>query len=700
MRSRRVRSVPFIPAQTRAHVQLSFTTRQVIPSHVRALLGDDRPVDGFDALFQRVRLNARTAFDAGQKLVEHADAALAHGAAAERGASKYAVMAWVGIDDIEDERRGGDEKHKSASDIPRRRVRQGVRWREVVRLDARGRALRALPGASALVNLRAIDISSNELKDLRDLFACRELREITCASNAIVSLRGLGKACAALRRLDASGNALTSESAFDDFFALRELDVRENFIGPGLMDLSSCTALELVRVSGNSICTLSGAERLLPPTLRTLDASENDIADVEEFRHLRGLKRLEELMIRGNPLEVRARHYGYDARAVAMFCAPGVLMMDGDSTAGSTFARAAERLFRNDLGHLSDDLLAMLSENVSPWVLGAYLRHACGDVDASVAKQLTSASRERDPASAMFSVSTFLPLDDDRRSTGGNDDDICGEGLTFVVDSSRLCDEEEAALAPLAPPLDSTADWLSRLASDTSDDEATLDDASGDERAEPELTLDMLRLISPIRTIGKRESSSDSSDDDSSADLTSPPRESLNASALSNEFHSLAEGFDDSSRTMVSQIERAPTSSSSKERAAPGSGTVRLLRSMSAARGPDVDDLHELSDLFDNSSRNPRHGNYVFSDDSESFVREDRDDDDDDDVEGLRSFLLTGDAEAPVSALSPRREFLKRTVTKLSRDGPTPERLAMAAKKIEEMMASLKESRLRSGDYS
>jgi hypothetical protein len=37
-------------------------------------------------------------------------------------------------------------------------------------------------------------------------------------------------------------------------------------------------------------------------------------------------------------------------------------------------------------------------------------------------------------------------------------------------------------------------------------------------------------------------------------------------------------------------------------------------------------------------------------------------------------------------------------VSELSRDGPTPERLAMTAKKIEDMISSLKQSRGRRDD--
>jgi hypothetical protein len=84
------------------------------------------------------------------------------------------------------------------------------------------------------------------------------------------------------------------------------------------------------------------------------------------------------------------------------------------------------------------------------------------------------------------------------------------------------------------------------------------------------------------------------------------------------------------------------------------------------------------------------HGSFVFSDDSKSFAQDEIDDDDDDDDDDSQS--------TDANSQTPRRAFIKRAVSELSRDGPTPERLAMTAKKIEDMISSLKESRGRHDD--
>ena len=85
--------------------------------------------------------------------------------------------------------------------------------------------------------------------------------------------------------------------------------------------------------------------------------------------------------------------------------------------------------------------------------------------------------------------------------------------------------------------------------------------------------------------------------------------------------------------------------------------------------------------------RDGGHGSFVFSDDSKSFAQDEIDDDEDDDSQSTNA-----------NSQTPRRAFIKRAVSELSRDGPTPERLAMTAKKIEDMISSLKQSRGRRDD--
>ena len=560
-------------------------------------------------------------------------------------------------------------------------------------LNVSSNALVTLDGVRCLPRLRALDASNNRLVDLRAVHYCRELREIDCSANAIRDVRGLGVSCAKLRVFKASRNAFASDAEFDDFPALRELDLSYNCLGEGLPDLRACGGLVSVNVRGNAISTLRLAERLLPATTRHLDVADNDIISVEEFRHLRHFPRLESLTFTGNPLEARARHYGYDARAVALFCAPRLRCVNGGAASRSSWALASKRLFLNDQGELCDDLLAMLRENVSPWVLGEYLRHVCG-VESDEWLQNQRRESNAEPPSAMFTVSTFVPLRDDcgdAQSASTDEDDVVGAQSTFVVDSSRVFEDK----GDPKEALDSTAHWLSHLDSDSSDDDSSSLLNDGDDIDDHEFSFDSLRMISPIRAQEAARVSASDDDDDFGTPLERGSATLANTSSI--EFHSLAEDFthvvvdDDNDDDEYGDYNdaRASTSASAQNIDATPStstgGTMRLLKSKSSFATNES--FENSPDLRPPVARDGGHGSFVFSDDSKSFAQDEIDDDEDDDSQSTNA-----------NSQTPRRAFIKRAVSELSRDGPTPERLAMTAKKIEDMISSLKQSRGRRDD--
>jgi len=561
-------------------------------------------------------------------------------------------------------------------------------------LNVSSNALVTLDGVRCLPRLRALDASNNRLVDLRAVHYCRELREIDCSANAIRDVRGLGVSCAKLRVFKASRNAFASDAEFDDFPALRELDLSNNCLGEGLPDLRACGGLVSVNVRGNAISTLRLAERLLPATTRHLNVADNDIISVEEFRHLRHFPRLESLTFTGNPLEARARHYGYDARAVALFCAPRLRCVNGGAASRSSWALASKRLFLNDQGELCDDLLAMLRENVSPWVLGEYLRHVCG-VESDEWLQNQRRESNAEPPSAMFTVSTFVPLCDDcgdAQSASTDEDDVVGAQSTFVVDSSRVFEDK----GDPKEALDSTAHWLSHLDSDSSDDDSSSLLNDGDDIDDHEFSFDSLRMISPIRAQeAARVSASDDDDDDFGTPLERGSATLANTSSI--EFHSLAEDFthvvvdddnDDDEHGDYNDARASTSASAQNIDATPSTstgGTMRLLKSTSSFATNES--FENSPDLRPPVARDGGHGSFVFSDDSKSFAQDEIDDDEDDDSQSTDA-----------NSQTPRRAFIKRAVSELSRDGPTPERLAMTAKKIEEMISSLKQSRGRRED--
>ena len=488
-------------------------------------------------------------------------------------------------------------------------------YARVTTLNVSNNGLVHLRGVDRLRRLRVVDCSRNRLTTLDDVRGCgATLRAIEARENGVRTTRGLGEWLPRLRALGLGRNALRDggAGAIDGFASLVELDVRENGL-ESMPDVRGCPALRCVNARGNALCSLAETPRTLPAALTALDVSGNDIAEVEELRHLGYFPRLARVCVKGNPLEARAVHYGYDARAVVAYCVPSARAVDGARAAGSSWARAGKLLFRNDDGETCDELKAMLTEGA---------------------------------------------------------------------------------------PLDSTADWLSRVVSESDEDEEENEDNHrhhwSAHRFEEALTM-----ISPIRsTVSKppRDLAADSTTDED---------------ASSDEFHSLEEDFPILRSTTGTTASSSFISSKMRlARASPNErSTFRFRRLGDVPASPSGEDSPDLRPAPLDGGRRRRgddDGSFVFTDDDDSsFVFTD-DDDRDRDEESLRSFLLTGDDSSSPSTPTRRRRVESRLQSIVAdaidgrasgRGGGTPERLAACAKKIEGMITDIKKSRARAGDY-
>jgi len=616
----------------------------------------------------------------------------------------------------------------------------------VTTLNLSSNGLFSLRGVERLPALRTLDVRFNELRTLDELStgpAKWTLRAVDASGNAIESVRGL--ALPALRTLRLNSNALRDdddgdddESAFRGMEALKVLDVADNAL-TRVPNASACLGLRAVGLSRNALSSLEALSRRLPATVTDLDIRANDVVDVEEFRHLRYFPRLARLWFKGNPMEARAVHYGYDARAVAAFCVATLRECDGASVIASSWGKAARtRLFRNDSGELCEDLLAMMSEGVQPWFLGQYLHSVCGRPEETPPKRRASAMM-RDQ-SAMFSVSSFVPLKKESGTDGdgGNgfdDDDDGGEGQTFMVEAERVVYADGAA-EPAPRGLDSTADWLSQIVSDESSDDEKEEVEREDQtpvkgsanatsprvgfKPADEMSVDELRMISPIRqtppsrTIFVEDNDEETTRGDSTVESTA--------------FYSMEDEPATSPRGTSAAVTTSNTSSSSQ--------SMRLLRATDVVASDakstkkrdearrrenygkrdlsgDFQDARKdmLSGLADESFENspdlrpppatpPKRRDpnaFVFTDDSESFL-DDFSEDDEDEL-SLRSFILTGDEDVLTSPQKIRSD-LRRVVSDLAESVPSPKRVAATAKKIEGMISAIKQSRVRAGDYS
>ena len=526
------------------------------------------------------------------------------------------------------------------------------------------------------------------------------MRAIEARENGVRTTRGLGEWLPRLRALGLGRNALRDggAGAIDGFASLVELDVRENGL-ESMPDVRGCPALRCVNARGNALCSLAETPRTLPAALTALDVSGNDIAEVEELRHLGYFPRLARVCVKGNPLEARAVHYGYDARAVVAYCVPSARAVDGARAAGSSWARAGKLLFRNDDGETCDELKAMLTEGAPPWVLGEYLRSACGREEDARRRRGGGSATTRGTGrsrSAMFSVSSFVPVraNDDacEYEYEESDDDA---STSFAVEAKRVYGD-----ASPPAPLDSTADWLSRVVSESDEDEEENEDNHRHHRSAHRFE-EALTMISPIRST-----------------VSKPPRvlaadSTTDEDASSDEFHSLEEDFPILRSTTGATSSSSSISSKMRlARASPNErSTLRFRRLGDVPASPSGEDSPDLRPAPLDGGRRRRgddDGSFVFTDDDDSsFVFTD-DDDRDRDEESLRSFLLTGDDSSSPSTPTRRRRVESRLQSIVAdaidgrasgRGGGTPERLAACAKKIEGMITDIKKSRARAGDY-
>lgn len=689
-------SVSLIPAQTRAHVQLPPTTLQIVLSlnlalrrHARALRTLGARAHG--ALLPR---HARRALDAIEKIAQRTGARFRH--SAPRRALTFARLSRARM------RERGDADDADASDASTERVgalalvpaRQRAR---VSSLCLRANGLSNLRDVAALARARALDVSDNRLTSLDDLSACgRELRALDASGNAIRSIAGCARWAGALRRLSLRDNCVRDRS-IGAFASLVELDLSRNGLEE-LPDCSRCPALRVVRLRGNSISSLAGASDALPATTTHLDLRENDLADVEEFAHLRYFPRLTDLWFAGNPVDARAVHYGYDARAVVAFCAPAIRSVDGERAFGSSWAIAGRQLFRNDAGEICEELLAMLTERAAPWVLGEYLRSVCGRAEAPK----RGAERER---SAMFTVSSFVPVSGSVETDEDESDDdfMNADGETdFVVDVARTYVDPNSEL-------DNTAHWLSQLVSESGDEQESEDESGHESGHESEglhpFGMDVLTDASPIRSTSKRSTHSPANEDSTTED---------DSSAGSGDFHSVDEEEEGEAVAKTPMIQATAAMS-------PLQKVMRLVRSSPRSSGPRKDSARGVADSQPSSNRaesiddtpdlrpraSTRRKSFVFTDDSESFAASESFDALEDEEElSMRDFLLTGDddGESHMSPNTKVRTKLRSVVDALAAesraragDGGTPERLARTARKIEAMIGELKRTRSNTG---
>lgn len=186
------------------------------------------------------------------------------------------------------------------------RRRGPARWEgSVEQLQLAGKCLGRVPPLGAFVQLRALDLSRNELASADALGGgvCPLLRELRMEANRLTSIDGLG-GLSQLRRVELGHNQLTELSPLSALASLSQLGIEGNLVA-SLAPLANLLSLSEVYAASNRVARLSELNSLRElPRLIILDLAHNALCADKDYRSyalfaLRRLKVLDSLSVEG-----------------------------------------------------------------------------------------------------------------------------------------------------------------------------------------------------------------------------------------------------------------------------------------------------------------------------------------------------------------------------------------------------------------
>jgi hypothetical protein len=202
---------------------------------------------------------------------------------------------------------------------------------DAVELDLHNRGITTLArGALGRcgATLADLDLSFNAVSVVEGLEPLVALRHLRVYDNRVTDLRGLRAVGATLRSLRAQNNALASLEGIETLRALTLLRVDGNPLGThqGTRLVGRCTALTRLDISRCGLTKLEGFATLhrlstlaaagnrlrsLEPLAKCVSLTELDVADNrlddDALRHLAPLRRLDALVLDGNPIRNPAK---------------------------------------------------------------------------------------------------------------------------------------------------------------------------------------------------------------------------------------------------------------------------------------------------------------------------------------------------------------------------------------------------------
>ncbi len=162
-------------------------------------------------------------------------------------------------------------------------------------LDLTSNQISKISGLEGLSALQELDLSSNQISEISGLEGLSALRQLDLSSNQISEIKGL-EGLSALQQLDLSSNKIGEISWLEGLSALQQLDLSSNKIGE-ISGLEGLSALQQLSIGGNQISEIKGLEGL--SALQQLSIGGNQISEISG---LEGLSALQELRLYNNQI--------------------------------------------------------------------------------------------------------------------------------------------------------------------------------------------------------------------------------------------------------------------------------------------------------------------------------------------------------------------------------------------------------------
>ncbi|NXH40126.1 CEP97 protein, partial [Dicaeum eximium] len=218
-------------------------------------------------------------------------------------------------------------------------------------VNCSGQGLQKLgPALPCDADTQTLILDKNQINKLEHLEKCRNLVQLSVASNCLVRMMGVAKLTKLrvlnlphnsigyveglkdlvhLEWLNLAGNNIRVIEQINSCLCLQHLDLSDNNIAQ-LGDLSKLTSLKTLLLHGNIITSLRTAPLCLPQSLTVLSLAENEIRDLNEVSFLASLCQLEQLSVMNNPCVMATPSVpGFDYRPYIVSWCLNLKVLDG-----------------------------------------------------------------------------------------------------------------------------------------------------------------------------------------------------------------------------------------------------------------------------------------------------------------------------------------------------------------------------------